>query len=92
MSYKKILLTAYIILLIIVGILYVPVYLEWGPEQKVYHAKYAPLWVLKDTYFQIDGYTPLYKLDIVRLSYEIAILTLIFLAAYLLLSKKGAEK
>ncbi|AJS59185.1 hypothetical protein [Paenibacillus sp. IHBB 10380] len=91
MNIKKILLSIYLILVSIVGVLRVPVILRWGPDQKIDQEKYAPLWQLQDEYLTISNYTPRYQLDLIRLIYELGIITLILFVVYLILQNKNSK-
>ncbi|BBH24124.1 hypothetical protein Back11_54690 [Paenibacillus baekrokdamisoli] len=86
---NKTLLSIYGIMLLLIGVLLVPYHIVGGRgnEITISDAKYAPIWKLMNGRDEINGFHPIYELQIQRLLYEILILTLIFLVLYLLLKK-----
>ncbi|MNW46112.1 hypothetical protein D3C74_233920 [compost metagenome] len=82
---KRILLYVYLALIIFIGILKVPVIKKWGPEQLIDSYEYVPLWKLKEVHKTIDGYTPLYELDLTRIIFELFIVSLIAYVVYLII-------
>lgn len=82
---RRLLLAAYGIMLLMVGVLFVPYKLIYGPQLEVFDAKYAPLWLLIDHNSDVNGFHPLYELQAGRWMCTVLIVTLIFLVAYLLL-------
>lgn len=82
MTIKKFILSLYLMVVVVVGIVFVPVTEKWGPELKVDTKKFVAIWELVDHHKRIDGYVPIYDLDIIRVIFEIGIATLI---AYLLI-------
>lgn len=81
---KKILLSVYFIIIFCIGILFVPVSLKWGPHLEFYDKRYVPLWQLHTKEFQVDDYYPIYELDIIRIVYEIGIVSLLIFILYLI--------
>ncbi|WP_251037606.1 hypothetical protein [Paenibacillus albidus] len=81
-------LVIYMVILFIVGVLRVPVTVYWGPEQKLDAQKFVALWELQatDPHQTIDNYFPIYELNIVRVVYEILIISLLMYSLYLVLS------
>nr|WP_285853332.1 hypothetical protein [Sporosarcina luteola] len=67
--------------------MFVPVSLKWGPNFEFHSKKYVPLWQLQ-TDFTIDGYYPIHEIDIMRIIYEIGIVTLLIYTLYLILKNK----
>lgn len=84
---KKILLSSYFVIIFCIGILFVPVSLKWGPNLEFYDKKYVPLWRLHTQEFQVNEYYPIYELDIMRILYEIGIVTLLIFILYLILKE-----
>lgn len=84
---KKILLSSYFLIISCIGILFVPVSLKWGPQLEFYGKRYVPLWQLQSQELQVDDYYPIYELDIVRIVFEIGIVTLLFFILYLILKE-----
>lgn len=82
---EKFLLSGYFLIIFCIGVLFVPVSLKWGPQLEFYDKKYVPLWRLHTQQFKVDDYYPIYELDIMRIVYEIGIVTLLFFILYLLL-------
>jgi len=89
---KKILLSGYFIIISCIGILFVPVSLKWGPQLEFYDKRYVPLWQLQSKEFQVDDYYPIYELDILRIVYEIGIVTLLLFIIYLILKEVFKSK
>lgn len=91
---KKNLLIIYVIFIVLVGVIFVPYKVTYGPEFETYidSAKFAPLWLLMDYKSSINGYDPIYELQLGRLLYTIFIVTLIFSVIFLLLSNKKHDK
>ncbi|MCM3745186.1 hypothetical protein M3193_13685 [Sporosarcina luteola] len=84
----KKLFSIYFVLIFCIGVLFVPVSLKWGPNLEFHSKKYVPLWQLQTQHFTIDGYNPIYELDIMRLIYEIGIVTLLVYILYLILKRE----
>ncbi|AWE06043.1 hypothetical protein DCE79_11250 [Lysinibacillus sp. 2017] len=84
---KKILLSGYFIIIFCIGILFVPVSLKWGPHLEFYDKRYAPIWQLHTKEFQVDDYYPTYELDIMRIVYEIGIVSLLIFILYFILKE-----
>ncbi|MGE7989341.1 hypothetical protein [Lysinibacillus fusiformis] len=59
----------------------------WGPHLEFYDKRYVPLWQLHTQKFQVDDYYPIHELDIMRIVYEIGIVTLLFFLLYLILKE-----
>ncbi|MCE5171046.1 hypothetical protein LQV63_17230 [Paenibacillus profundus] len=89
---NEILLAIYGIMILIFGVLYVPYHLIWGPEENIYDVKYAPLWKTIDYNKYINGFQPIYQLQLPKLVYEIFIITLVFLIIYLLFNNRKSNK
>lgn len=87
---KKNVLIIYGIFIVLVGVLFVPYKIKYGPEFETYidGAKFAPLWSLMDNNLFINGFEPIYELQLGRLFYTIFIVTLIFTIIYLIISDK----
>lgn len=81
---KKNLLSVYLVIISCIGILFVPVSLKWGPQLEFYDKRYVPLWQLQSKELQVDDYYLIYELDIVRIVYEIGIVTLLLFIIYLI--------
>lgn len=84
---KKILLSSYFIIIFCIGVLFVPVSLKWGPHLEFYDKRYVPLWQLHTREVEVDDYYPIYELDIMRIVYEIGIVSLLIFILYLILKE-----
>ena len=85
----KKLLYSYLIAIIVKGVLLVPCYLVYGPEKSIEGYYYVPLFFLNKYNHRINGFTPIYELDILRVIYEVGIITLIFYVIYLILKNNN---
>ncbi|MBM7569162.1 hypothetical protein JOC55_006166 [Paenibacillus sacheonensis] len=81
---KNILFVVYGLIVLIIGVLLVPVKKVWGPAKdlNIQEVSYSPLWKLVDKRQDINGYHPIYELQIGRLLYSIFIVTLLFAIIY----------
>lgn len=85
---RKRLLCGYSIVIFFVGIIFIPVKSVWGQEQNIYTYKHTPIWNLVDTRHNINGYNPVYEIDISRIVLSLVIITLITIALYLVFDDK----
>lgn len=85
---KSLFLTIYLIVLIILGILFVPCYSVFGSksEYNIESLSYVPFWKLINKKLVVNGFTLRYDLCLSRLLYQLFIATLIIYILYLLVS------
>ena len=81
---KKILLSVYFVIIFCIGILFITVSLKWWPQLEFYDKRYVPLLQLQSKELQVDEYYLIHELDIVRIVYEIGIVTLLLFIIYLI--------
>lgn len=90
---KNIMLLFYLVTIVIKGVLLVPSYLVYGSTLKeVEGLYYVPLWLLMEKKHLINGFKPIYEIDLFRVIYELGMLTLIFYILYLLLKNNKFDK
>ncbi|MDR0268394.1 hypothetical protein [Paenibacillus sp.] len=90
MKIREVLMSVYLVVIFVVGVLFVPVTEKWGPDLKIETKKFVPLWQLVD-HRTIDSFTPLYEIDIVRVIYAIGIATLMLYVS-LQISKESSNE
>lgn len=86
-KFQKILLYAYLFIISILGIFFVPCYTAWGnPDEKnVFGLEIVPVWKLTDKTIQMNGMPIRYELCVSRIIYQFLLITLIMCIAYLII-------
>ncbi|MCE5170819.1 hypothetical protein LQV63_16055 [Paenibacillus profundus] len=83
-SPKGILLILYLIVIIFVGVVFVPCYEVWGAEKNVHDVGYTFLFKTMD-WSTVNGFKVYYEINYARLIYTIGIVTLIASIIWMLL-------
>lgn len=79
---RRALFGAYLTIIFVIGVLFVPIRAVWGPENQVEYTNYVPIWLLEKMNYTINGYILRYELCVGRIMFELLLLTIIFLVVY----------
>lgn len=85
-SKKSILLVTYIVIIFIAGIIFVPSYHVWGPENNIRDYSYVFIFNSVADRLEVNGFQVRYQIDYLKVFYTIGIITLIFVAFWKLFS------